>query len=78
VPNTKTNKNHDTNDIDTEWLDHLEYEDSEEEEDERNQNNLDEIAYILAERDAITTGINMSFTALCKQYSVPHELHDVY
>lgn len=78
VPNTDwLDHQQNDDDGDTEWLDHLEYDDSEEE-DERTQNNLDQIAHILAERDAITTGINMSFTTLCKKYSVPHELHDIY
>lgn len=38
----------------------------------------DKIAETLAERDAITIGINVSFKALTTHYGIPHELHDVY
>lgn len=59
-----------------EWLDQIEYEDSDE--DETDQSNLDGLANLLAERDALTSGVNMSYTNLCKQYGIPHELHDAY
>ena len=39
---------------------------------------MDEIASILAEYEALTTGVNVSFTQLCKHYRIPHELHDIY
>ena len=39
---------------------------------------MDEISNILAEYDALTTGVNVSFTQLCKHYKIPHELHDIY
>lgn len=56
-----------------------EYESStDEEEEERVQGQLDQIAEILSERDAIQIGINVSFSKLCKQYDIPHELHDLY
>ena len=47
-------------------------------EEETDQNNLDGLANLLAERDALTSGANMSYTNLCEQYGIPHELHDAY
>jgi site-specific DNA-cytosine methylase len=46
--------------------------------DELDQSRLDKIAEILAEREAIKTTINLSFEKLCKQYSIPFELHNLY
>ena len=48
------------------------------ENDEEDQDKLDTIAQLMAEREAITTGINLSFDKLCKQNNVPHELHNLY
>ena len=59
-----------------EWLDQIEYEDFDKE--ETDQNNLDDLANLLAERDALMSGVSMSYTNLCKQYGIPHELHDAY
>ena len=44
-----------------EWLDQTEYEDSDE--DETDQSNLDGLANLLAERDALTSGVNMSYAS---------------
>ncbi len=40
--------------------------------------NEDAIAHIIAEDEAMLTGVNLSFTQLCKRYKIPHELHDSY
>ena len=46
--------------------------------DEEDQNALDGIASILAEKEAITIGVNQSFEKLCKRYKIPHELMTTY
>lgn len=68
----------------TNYLDEREYddagesEDDPEPEDERDQTRLDTLAGVLADREAVATGVNVSFTRLCKQYGIPFELHDTY
>lgn len=37
-----------------------------------------ELEEYLAESDAIRVRVNMSFTALCKKFEIPHELQDTY
>lgn len=71
----------------TDHLDEKEYDDDHDEYqpdntdkdyEQQQQDQLDRIASILAEREATTVGVNISFTRLCKEYSIPFELHDLY
>ena len=78
---------------DTQWLDDIDVESyldeqeyvegdepdtKDEYDEEQDQVRLDQIANILAEREAITVGVNISFTRLCKEYNIPFELHNLY
>lgn len=54
------------------------YDDESDTSDNEWDDKLDQIAEILAEKDAITTGVNQSFTQICKQMQIPFELHEIY
>ena len=63
---------------DTDYFGEFDIDEYDHDEDERDQTNLDQIAEILAERDACTVGVNLSFDKLCKHYGIPFELKEVY
>jgi site-specific DNA-cytosine methylase len=72
-------QNRPTEQYNCEFDSNYEFDDSDnEEEEEAVQRQLDSIAEILSERDAINIGINVTYGKLCKEYSIPFELQDLY